>query len=136
MHAQTGQRRGFLLGAWNCSGPCRITKAQRARGQTVTCPGGDNQDGQGLVTEQAGMRRAQIKAAETSAGMVRGGDDHALRRLCRPKWFCNQIHGQWSSRGSAQLDPGEDFLTREGSQDPTYQGLDATPWFWTPSKMT
>lgn len=135
MHAQTGQRRGFSVGAWNCSGPCRITKTQRACGQTVTCPGGDNQDGQRLVTEQAGMRRAQIKAAEPSAGMGWGGDDCALRRLCRPMWFWNQIHGQWSSRGSAQLDPGEDFLTREGPQDPAHH-VDDTPWFWTPSKMT
>lgn len=43
-----------------------ITKAQRARGQTVTCPGGDNQDGQGLVTEQAGMRRAQSRLLSPS----------------------------------------------------------------------
>lgn len=81
------------------------------------------------------MRRAQIKAAEPSAGKGRGGDDHTLRRLYRPTWFCNRIHRQWSSGGSAQLDPGKDFLTREGPQDPTYH-VDATPWFWTPSKMT
>ena len=56
------------LGAQNCSGPLRATEEQRVRGQTVKCPGGDNQDGQGIVTEHARMRRAKIKIAEPAAG--------------------------------------------------------------------
>lgn len=75
--------------------PLRATKEQRAFQQTVRCPGGDNQGGQGLVTVHAWIRTAKTKIAEPTTGMDLGGEDRSFRRLCRPLLLWNQTQGEW-----------------------------------------